>query len=114
MHAYSATKLEFVSVANPADKFDAIQAGITIDLSITAGGGYTLTVHQSGSPDDITTGTVVLDGNKITLQSSDPATGTFALHGNTLSFHLTTGVEYDFDMDGTDDPATADVVFQRT
>lgn len=111
---YTATKFEFVSVANPSDTFDAIQAGISLDLVITSGGDFTITLHSPGDPDDVTNGTVVLDGNKITLDSSDPTSGTFTLNGNKLTLHLTGGVEYDFDHNATDDPATADVVFQRT
>lgn len=111
---YTSTKVEFVSVANPSDKFDATAAGITIDLDITSGGDYTITFHSPSDPDDVTNGTVVLDGNKITLDSSDPTSGTFTLNGNKLTLHLTGGVEYDFDHDATDAPATADAVFQRT
>ncbi|MEP7325863.1 MAG: lipocalin family protein [Gemmatimonadota bacterium] len=111
---YTATKLVFVSVANPSDQFDAIQAGITFDLNIASGGDYSITVHSPGDPDDVTTGTVILNGDKITLDSSDPISGTFTLNGNKLTIHITTGAEYDFDGDGTDDPATVDVIFQRT
>ena len=111
---YTATKLEFVSVADPSDKFEAIAAGITVDLVITSGGDFTTTIHSPGDPDDVTTGTVVLDGNKITLDSSDPTSGTFTLNGNTLTVHITTGAEFDFDNNGTDDPATVNAVFLRT
>ncbi|HEV8125486.1 MAG TPA: hypothetical protein VGP80_14655 [Gemmatimonadales bacterium] len=111
---YTATKLEFVSVADASVKFDAIAAGITVDLVITSGGGFTLTVHSPGDPDDVTTGTVVLDGNKITLDDSDPSSGSFTLSGNTLTLHLTTGAEFDFDSNGTDDAATVNAVFVRT
>ena len=111
---YTATKLEFVSVADPSVKFEAIAAGITVDLVITSGGDYTTTIHSPGDPDDVTTGTVVLDGNKITLNSSDPTSGTFTLNGNTLTVHITTGAEFDFDQNGTDDPATVNAVFLRT
>jgi len=111
---YTATKLEFVSVADPSDKFEAIAAGITVDLVITSGGDYTITVHSPGDPDDVTTGTVVLDGNKITLDNSDPTSGTFTLDGNKFTLHITTGAEFDFDNNGTDDPATVNAVFLRT
>jgi hypothetical protein len=112
--SYAATKLEFVSVNNPADTVDVFQAGVTVDLEIAENGDFELTVHSPGDADEVDTGTVELDGDKITLQSSDPSSGTFSLIGDILRLHLTTGVEFDFDNSGTDDPAEANLVFVRS
>ena len=54
------------------------------------------------------------DGSSIVINiEGDPASGTIGRGGNRLTIVLTTGVEFDFDDDGTDEPATLRLVLER-
>ena len=112
--SYVATKFEFISVASPSTTFDMVaDGGGSFDLTIAANGDYTMTIHFPGFPDEVDTGTITIDGNQITLHGIDPVTGTFTLSGSTLTVNASSGAEFDFDNDGTDDPAGVQLVFQR-
>lgn len=54
---WTGTKLEYVSTANPATRTDLVANGATVTLNFDATHGYTLTVKQSGQPDEVTIGT---------------------------------------------------------
>jgi hypothetical protein len=113
--SYSATKFEFRSVADPTTTFDFVQdAGATFDLSIQANGDYTLVAHLPGFPDQTEQGTVEIDGDQITLSSDETLSGTYDLSGSTLTINVTSGAEFDFDGDATDEPATVQLIFEET
>lgn len=112
---YTATVFEFVSTADPNTSFEAIGAGLGLDLSITASGDYTMTIHSPPDPDEVENGVVTLNGNKITLDAGgEEVSGTFTLNGTTLTLHLTSGVEFDFDGDDTDEPAIVNATLVRS
>jgi hypothetical protein len=110
---YEATTMVFSSQADPNTTADVLAAGYSFTIQFNADGTLETTFTIGGST-DTDSGTYVIDGNDITLNiDGDPASGTIDRSGDTLTIDLTTGVEFDFDDDGTDDPATLRLVVER-
>jgi len=106
---YDVTVFEFTNADSTAEKVDLVDEGAVIEVTITAGGAFT--VDFDG---DAETGTIVIDGDEVTITlDSDPASGTIDQNGDTVTINLDTGVEFDFDEDGTDDDATLRIVMTR-
>ena len=106
---YDVTVFEFTNADSTAEKVDLVDEGAVIEVTITAGGAFT--VDFDG---DAETGTIVIDGDEVTITvGSDPASGTIDQNGDTVTINLDTGVEFDFDEDGTDDDATLRIVMTR-
>lgn len=114
---WNATVFEFTNIADPSQKVDAIATGGSMSMTVTAGGAISLNITFGGMTES-TTGTISVDGSNVTITTDgpadgDPASGTISLSGGTLTINLTSGVEFDFDDDGTDEPATVRIVMQQ-
>ncbi|MDH4043700.1 MAG: lipocalin family protein [Gemmatimonadota bacterium] len=104
---WNATSFVFTSVADPTESVDVLDFGVTLSMTFEAGGAVTLRITEGGST-ETETGTYTIDGSTFSITTSgDTSTGTISKSGNTLTLRIDTGVEYDFDDDGTDDPARA-------
>jgi hypothetical protein len=99
---WNATSLVFTSTADPSETFDAVAAGVELSITFGSGGAVSLTVTE-GAFTETETGTYTLDGS-LTLDG-EVSSGSVNLSGSTLTLTLTSGVEFDFDDDGTDEPA---------
>jgi hypothetical protein len=109
---WEATSFVFTSVEDPSESIDVIDAGGSLRVTFDADGTYELSVTFGGST-DTDDGTYTIDGNDITLDNvDDPISGTIEVSGDTMTLNLT-GAEFDFDEDGTDDPATIVIVLTR-
>lgn len=109
---WTATSFVFTSVADPDESVDIIDAGGSLSTTFEADGDYAITYSFAGST-DTDGGTYTIDGDHITLDDgTDPISGTIELSGDTMTLRLT-GAEFDFDDDGTDDPATVLIVLTR-
>lgn len=113
--SWNATKYEFVNNANSSQKADLLAQGVSLALTVAAGGSYSAVITNPGQEPDTTSGTIAIDGNTLTIAESgqgSPTPVSFSLSGNTLT--LTDPDEsIDFDNDGTDESATLTIVFQR-
>jgi hypothetical protein len=110
---YEATTMVFTSQADPNTTSDVLAAGYSFTIQFNANGTLETTFAIGGST-DTDSGTYAIDGNDITLDiDGDPATGTIDRSGETLTIVLTTGVEFDFDDNGVDEPATLRLVVER-
>ncbi|TFH64663.1 MAG: hypothetical protein E4G90_07640 [Gemmatimonadales bacterium] len=112
---WNATVVEFTNPANTAVKFELINEGGSLSLVVAANGDYTLNVLFPGDPVEVQQGTIGIVGNVLTLSETgqgSPTDFVFTLSGNTLTL-TTNDVEFDFDDDGTDEPASLRIVFQR-
>jgi hypothetical protein len=106
---YDVTVFEFTNPDSTAEKVDLVDEGAVIEITISAAGAFTIDVDG-----DTETGTITIDGNDVTITvGGDAATGTIDQNGDTVTITLDTGVEFDFDGDGTDDPATLRIVMTR-
>lgn len=109
---WSATKMEFTNTANTSQKVDAIQLGVSFTMTINSDGTVS-SVFTMGGSTDTDTGSISVTGNAVTLNLDGPATGTLERNGDTLTVNLTTGVEWDFDDDGTDEDVTLLLVLTK-
>jgi hypothetical protein len=110
---WNATEFVFANFEDPVTDFDVIAMGGDLSIVIRADGTYTLTLSMPFAEPEVIEGDWVLDGSVLTLDEGvDPVAFDIALDGNTLTLH-TEDAEFDFDEDGTDDPAQVDVTLVR-
>jgi len=105
---WDATSLVLTSVANPQVKPDLIALGAAFRLNIQPSGQYTaILLYAQQSSTEI--GTLSVSGNTITMTRDFPSRSTsaavFSLSGNRLT--LDGDSEFDFNLDGTPEPALA-------
>lgn len=103
--------------SDPEVTLDILGGGLGADASFTLeleeSGRYTATLVVLDQPDE-ETGDIEITESAITLDPDgpDPAvTGTWDLEGDTLVIQGET--QFDFDLDGTNDPADLDLVLER-
>jgi hypothetical protein len=108
---WNATEFVFANFEDPVTDFDVIAMGGDVTIIIRADNTYTITSTLLDLDID---GDWVLDGDVLTLDEGtvDEVAFEISLDGNTLTIH-TEDVEFDFDEDGTDDPAQIDATFVR-
>ncbi|MGE0353056.1 MAG: hypothetical protein AB7I33_00840 [Gemmatimonadales bacterium] len=96
--SWSATALTFIQVAPPNMQVDAIAGGAGLTITFNANGTYQTVTTSPGQPDDMSTGSVSLNGNMMTLDELGGSTivGTYSVVNNVMTVNLTTGIEFDF------------------
>ncbi len=111
---YNATAYEYTLLSEPDSTWDLVNdGGIAIVLTVTPSATFTTTSSLQGFPDLVETWTIHIVGDELTLEGTPTLSGTFHLNGNTLTINLQSGVTYDFFGNGTQDPSTARIVFER-
>ncbi|NJD20499.1 MAG: hypothetical protein FIA95_14610 [Gemmatimonadetes bacterium] len=105
---WDATRLVLTSVANPQVKSDLIALGATFRLNIQPSGQYTaILLYSQQSSTEI--GVLTVSGNTITMKRDFPSKSTsaalFALAGDRMTLDGDSG--FDFNLDGTQEPALA-------
>jgi len=104
--AWTATKLVLTSVANPEVAPDLIALGADFKLDIQPSGQYTAILIYAGQA-STEIGIVSVSGNTVTLARDFPtastSTAVYALSGDQLT--LDGDTEFDFNLDGTSEPA---------
>ena len=110
---WSATSFVITSVADPSISGDALQGGISLTLDIMADGSFVSTISQQGQQDEVATGTIDLNGNKITLNlQAEVDHGTVSVNGDMMTIKLTSGLTEDFG--NGQEAATAVIKLTRT
>lgn len=111
-----ATSMVLTSAANPDVHPDLIELGATFSVNVQPSGQYTAILLYSGqSQTEI--GQLTVSGNAVTLQPTFPAGADGAT--STYSFadadHLVLDgdTEFDFNLDGTPEAATAHIALAR-
>jgi hypothetical protein len=85
----------------------------TAVIVIEADGAFQMTITIGGDNDG-DSGTLTVTGNEIEMDfGGQLASGTIARDGETVTIELDSGVEFDFDQNGTDDPAMAQLVMVK-
>jgi hypothetical protein len=111
---WSATTMVISSVANPDLKVDILEQGATFDLNVQPSGQYTAILIYAGQA-STEIGILSVSGNVVTMSRSFPnaetTTALYSLSGNQLT--LDGDTEFDFNLDGTADAATAHIVLTR-
>jgi hypothetical protein len=113
---WQATKMEFVSVSNPAQKVDVITLGVTANLALNAGGTFLLTTTEPGHSAETRSGTWSASTDVMTLKWTTPFTGEWqfdmALSGGSLTLSGA-DAEYNIDGVGGDDPVKMNLTFNK-
>ena len=108
--------LVFTSDANPAVTYDFRGRGGSGSLQFAADTTFVFTiVPDPGSPAESDSGPVGIQGNTVVL-TADADPDLPLLSGSLIGGQLrlnTDDAEYDFDGDGTDDPARVSAIFVR-
>lgn len=106
---WEATTLTLTNVENPTVSPDLIELGAAFDLNVQPSGQYTaILVFALQSSTEI--GQISVSGAEVTLRPTfpagqEPTTGTFAVTPTTLVIDGST--RFDFNLDGTSEPALA-------
>jgi len=111
-----ATTWEYVDQADPSNKVSFTAQGISVTLTIGAS-DYTIEFSAPGEPSQTIRGTYAVSGSTFTITetgSSESEAVTFAFsNGNNTLTMSDADTNWDFDEDGTDEPATLQMVFTR-
>jgi hypothetical protein len=105
---WRAQELILTNKANSAQSFDLVQEGGEFNLSVLANGQYVATLRIFGQP-AAEMGKISVSGNRFTITPTShdgpPTTGTWRFQGEILV--LDGDTVFDFNQDGTAQPATA-------
>ena len=112
---WGASSLVVTSTANPDVHPDLIELGATFTMNVQPSGQYTAILLYAGqSSTEI--GTVEVSGSTVTLHRDFPASSTssstYAFEGSSRLV-LDGDTQFDFNLDGTPEPARAHIVFER-
>lgn len=112
---WRATKLEYVSVANPANRVEAIGLGMTFTIVLQGNGTFAVTMTHPGEPNESFTGTWSVSHDVFTMRETGEPFDMqfdFVLSGSTLTL---TGADVDFDINGDDveEPCKVNVTLVR-
>lgn len=111
---WSATALSFENPAND-EVVDMGALGYAMSLAVEEGGRYALTIRLLGQVLEVETGVFAIEGDVLI---ADPDEGgeevlfSFSLEGDTLEI-MNPADDYDFDGDGTEDPAISRITLVR-
>ena len=111
-----ATSMVITSAANPDVHPDLIELGATFSVNVQPSGQYTAILIYSGQA-QTEIGQLTVSGGFVTLQPSyppgaPPATSSFSFP-DADHFVLDGDTEFDFNLDGTAEAATAHIAFTR-
>lgn len=99
--------------ARPSQSLDLVDAGIALRIVISATGVAEVRITRAGET-EIQRGTISTSDGSVTLVlDNEPSEGTYTLRGGILTLDLHTGVQWDFEDDGLDEPATLVAVLVR-
>jgi hypothetical protein len=114
---WQATKLEFVSVATPTVKIDAVALGGSLSIQLNASGTCTWTSAFPGEPAESFTGTWEGSLDVLTMRWSEGGYTQeyqfdWTISGSTLTL-VGADASFDFNDDGTEEPAKLNVILVR-
>ena len=113
--SWRATQFLFTQQSDPSTFFDLIQNSGTVTITISANGTYVGQQSAFGST-ETSSGTITVSSRFVTLtdddEPGDPTQFAATLTGNTLTL-TSSDFTFDFDFNGTEEPATLTAVFQR-
>jgi hypothetical protein len=112
---WSIAKFEYVSVANSSVRVDLVAEGMTGTVVLNDNGQYSATTTEPGFAPETATGTWSYTTDTFTLQETGSSGDwTFDLNvGNDVLTLTGADAEFDFDDDGTPEPAEWNVTLER-
>jgi hypothetical protein len=112
---WNATAMVFTSVENTAVRVDVIAQGATFEINLNDSGGFAATLTLPGEAPETLVGTWSYTNDTLTLQETGASFAlVFDLNlGNDQMTLTGADVEYDFDDDEVDEPATLTIDLVR-
>lgn len=114
--SWVATVWRYTNQANTSQQVELVATGVTVTLTI-ATSSYNILFTMPGQPNQSISGTYTVSGNNFIITETGSSTPesipfTFSNGNNTLSM-TSANSDWDFDNDGTDEPATLTMLFTR-
>lgn len=106
---WEASEILFTNAANSSQRVDLIDLGASLTVTVNASGTVSTLFNDGQGGTDSDAGTLGTDATTLTIGSE---TYQAERSGDELTLSDATS-EYDFDEDGTDDPATLVIVLIR-
>jgi hypothetical protein len=108
-------KFEYVNVANSSERVDLVALGLTGTVNLNDNGQYVATTEEPGFPPETVTGTWSYSADTFTLQETGSSgDATFDLNvGNDVLTLTGANADFDFDDDGTTEPAKWNITLER-
>ncbi len=112
---WNAINYGFVNKADLDDTVELISMGASLTVTFTSEGNITWDFREVDGQVEARSGTFSVEGSILTLSESGQDPDPFLATRNDDSMTLRTGNrEFDFDEDGTDDPAELQIFLMRT
>lgn len=105
---WEATEIVFTNSANTSESVDVIDLGASLTVTINSAGTVSTVFDDGQGGTDSDSGTLSVDGSTLTVGGD-----TFAAERSGNVLILTGEDQWDFDEDGTDDPATLTIRLVR-
>ncbi len=105
----------FVNKADPTESVELVSQGATLTVTFTSGGDFTWDFRDVDGAVEARSGTFSVDGEVLTLSESgqgSPDPFLAVREGDNMTLR-TGNREFDFDEDGTDDPAELHIFLTR-
>jgi hypothetical protein len=108
-----ATVFRLTSLTDPALTVEFVAQGATITMTVRLDSRFFLHIEPDGWTS--TTDWLLLDGDRLLTRSreGEVSSGVFSLARGTWTASIVGGLDYDFDGDGTPEPARVDMVMVR-
>lgn len=114
---WSATSAVFdIATAGPSIRVDVVEEGGSVILQIQNNGRFTLTVTVMGRAPEVSTGQMGFDEDLLTVSFDDDPDDFefFGIQHTVTTLSINGPAEFDFDGDGTQEPAIVGLIFIRS
>jgi lipocalin-like protein len=109
---WNAVKVELVSLAEPTAKIDGLAGGATLTMTVNADHTWQTVQTDPVDPDLFGQGTWSLSGSTLTItEQGESVNFKVKCDGSTMT--LTASTTWDYDMDGTEEPAKMTLMFEK-
>ena len=115
---WNATQAIFGTTSGAAISVDVVAQGGTVVLQISSNGNFQVTVTENGAAPETSSGRMGFDEDLLVI-SFDDSPDDYEFFGSTFNDPILTIsggnglVEFDFDNDGSDEPADIDFILER-
>jgi hypothetical protein len=104
----------YSEIADPTNRVDLIALGFAVTMDIEPNGDWALLLSANEVLVDLQVGTMALDGKLLTIvDETGTYTGRAYLEGEQVALQMRGGTEFDFDGDGTAEPAKLNLIMDR-
>lgn len=114
---WTATRAVFdIAGTGASQRIDVVEEGGSVTLSIQANGRFTLSVTVPGRSAEVSTGQLGFDEDLLVVTYDDDPDEEefFGIQSTSTTLSINGSAEFDFDGDGTEEPARAELDFVRS